>query len=117
MKYLVGFSLKVVLLFYLILLNTGCSEDWLDLDLDFDQCMFYSYIDITETCECLNNGESNCEVFNYMLNEKEYERINALFDESENECLEVSGVDFTGKNFSGMSKRPFVDYCHKFFQG
>lgn len=113
MKYLVRYFLRSLFLFHLFFLFTSCSEDLLDID--FDKCGFYSYIKVATTCECLNNPEPNCEINYSMLTEKEYERINALFNASEKECIEISGVNFSGKNFSGMAQRPFVDNCAKFF--
>ncbi|WP_282136398.1 hypothetical protein [Seonamhaeicola maritimus] len=51
----------------------------------------------------------------YILDENEYNRIKQLFDKTKVKCIEVSGIDFTGKSFTGMSQVPYVDYCHKWF--
>ncbi|MCG9971179.1 hypothetical protein [Christiangramia crocea] len=111
MKNLINYCSAGALLVYLIFLSSGCSKDWIDEQLD---CEFYSYIKVASTCECLVNEEPNCEVNYSQLTEKEYDRISALFDESGNECIEISGLNFSGKNFSGMAKRPFVNNCHQF---
>ena len=109
MKTLINYA--GVLLIYLIFLSSGCSKDWIDEQLN---CEFYSYIKVASTCECLVDEKPTCEVNYSQLTEKEYERISALFDESGNECTQIAGRDFSGKNFSGMAQRPFVNNCRQF---
>ncbi|MDX1545189.1 MAG: hypothetical protein R3214_14740 [Christiangramia sp.] len=111
MKTLINYWSAGALLVYLIFLSSGCTKDWIDEQLN---CEFYSYIKVASTCECLVNEGPNCEVNYSQLTEKEYERISALFNESEKECMEISGVNFSGKIFSGMAKRPFVNNCRQF---
>ncbi len=59
MKNLISLNLKVILFSLLALGITNCTaDDWLDID--FENCNFYSYIEISDTCECLENAQSNC---------------------------------------------------------
>ncbi|MFL1011009.1 hypothetical protein [Flavisericum labens] len=107
-------GLKIVTVFCLFFLLTNCTgSDWLDID--FDSCGFYSYVDVASACECFEVTEEYCSSNFYQLDEDEFNRINILFDENEEICIEISGTDFSGKSFSGFAKRPFVDYCHKWF--
>ena len=101
MNYLLKHKLKIVALFSLCLLIASCSDDsWLDLN--FDDCSFYSYIEVATTCECLENSELNCSV-DYLLDVNEYSRINGLFEAGQDECIEISGIDNSGEAFTGMA--------------
>lgn len=111
MKTLISYCSAGALLVYLVFLSSGCTKEWIDEQLN---CEFYSYIKVASTCECLINEEPNCEVNYSQLTKKEYERISALFDKSEEDCIEISGLNFSGMNFSGMAQRPFVNNCRNF---
>jgi hypothetical protein len=114
MKLLIKHVLKHVALFSIFSLFINCDDNWLDID-SSEGCGFYSYINIAQSCECLEDTEENCSIDYYQLDKAEFNRISILFNESEQSCIEISGADFVGKPFSGFAKRPFVDYCHKWF--